>query len=67
LKNCLHWKIVYIEKLFTLKKQISLKKMLHLQNVVFKIVFSTWWKLMYENFHFPLEKNYENDYVIWVI
>jgi hypothetical protein len=30
--------------------------LLHIQIVAFKIVFGTWWKLMYENFHFLLEK-----------
>jgi hypothetical protein len=39
----------------------------HIPNVAFKIIFGTQWKLMYENFPFPLGKNYENDYIIWAI
>jgi hypothetical protein len=49
LKNCLcwknrfHWKTTFIQFFF------------HIQNVAFKFFFGTWWKLMYENFPFPLK------------
>ncbi len=55
LKKSLHWKKKFIEKSLTLKNDFQWKIASH-TNVAFKIVFGTWWKLMYENFPFPLEK-----------
>jgi hypothetical protein len=60
-KTSFHWKFVCIENLITLKNCLYWKKnfienLLHIQNVAFKIIFSTWWKLMYENFPFLLKK-----------
>jgi hypothetical protein len=63
LKNYLHKKITNIEKSFALKKLLSLKKLfalekkiikklLHIQNFTFKIIFSTWCKLMMKTFLF---------------
>jgi hypothetical protein len=62
LKNYMHWK-----KIAFIEKTTSIEKLPHIQNVAFKIVFNTWWKLMYENFPFSLEKNFENDSIIWTI
>jgi hypothetical protein len=33
--------------------------------MLYLIIFGTWCKLTYENFPFPLEQNYENDYIIY--
>jgi hypothetical protein len=57
LKNkSLHWKTTCIGKIACIEKKHFIENLLHIQNVTFKIIFGTWWKLMYENFPFPLEK-----------
>jgi len=71
-KNGLHWKITFIKKILALKnifieKIVCIEKKFHIQNVAFKIKLDIWCKLMYENFPFPLGKNYENDYIIKAI
>jgi hypothetical protein len=60
LKNYLHWKFVFIEKISSIEKKI-IEKLLHIQNVALNYFFGIWCKLMYENYPFLLEKNYEND------
>jgi len=67
LKNFLHWKNNFHWKTIVIERTTSIEKLLHIQNVAFKIVFNTWWKLIYEKFPFSLEKNYENDSIIWTI
>ncbi len=53
-KNVFIEKIASIEKLFSWKTTF-IKKLLHIQNVTFKIFFGIGQKSMYENFSFPLK------------
>ncbi len=55
-KNSFHWKIAFIEKIASMKKTSSIEKLFHIPNDAFKIVFNIWYKLMYENFPFLLER-----------
>jgi hypothetical protein len=62
LKNCLCWKIVFIEKTACIEKLLALKNYFTYKNVTFKIMLGTWYKINVWKFSFSSR----NSFMTWL-